>query len=253
MPKLSVCIICKNEEAKIENCLQSVTWADEIVLVDSGSTDKTLTLAAKYTDKIFIREDWDGFGEQRRRAEEYASNDWILAIDSDEVISEKLANEIQSHLSQLTEQSVLVLNRLSQFCGKFIYHSGWHPDPIVRIYNKQHYQYNQNLVHESVDCKGAKKVKLKEKLLHYTFDTVEQYQTKIDRYAVDWAEDRFRKGKKISIFRPYTSALFAFIRHFIFRLGFLDGIAGLKISNIQMRYTYDKYHKLEQKNKRIYK
>lgn len=253
MPKLSVCIICKNEQAKIENCLQSVLWADEIILVDSGSTDKTIEIAKKYTDKIFIRDDWEGFGEQRRRAENYASNDWILAIDSDEVIPASLADEIKLKLNEIPDEAVLVLNRLSQFCGKFIYHSGWHPDPIVRVYNKKKYSYNQNLVHESVDCKGAQKVKLKEKLLHYTFDTIEQYQSKIDRYAIDWAEDRFRKGKKISKIRPYSSAIFAFIRHYLLRLGFLDGAAGWKISNIQMRYTFDKYHKLEQKNKLLNK
>ncbi|WNC67913.1 glycosyltransferase family 2 protein [Thalassotalea nanhaiensis] len=246
--KLSVCIICKNEEDKIERCLSSLTFADEIVLLDSGSTDETLTIAKKFTDKIFIREDWLGFGEQRRRAEELATNDWILAIDSDEVVPEALQVEIKAHMQSVNDDDVLVLNRLTSFCGKFVHHSGWYPDPIVRIYNRTKYRYNENLVHESVSCKGSKKIQLKEDLLHYTFDNLKDYLVKRCGYAEAWAEERYKKGKSSSSLKAVTSALFAFIRHYILRRGFLDGRTGLLISVIQMQYTFNKYMLLVLKN-----
>ena len=165
MKKLSVCIICKNEESTIENCLESVKWADEIVIVDSGSTDKTLEIAKKYTDKIFIRDDWEGFGEQRRRAEKLATNDWLFAIDCDEVVTPELQQEILKTLGSIEDKQVISVNRLTKFCGKYIYHSGWHPDRIVRIYNKNITGYNTSLVHEAVDKKGLERLNMQGKLL----------------------------------------------------------------------------------------
>ncbi len=108
--KLSVCIICKNEKDKIERCLESVKWADEIIVLDSGSTDETRAIANKYTDKVFVRDDWQGFGEQRRRAEALATNDWIFAIDCDEVVSERLKEEIITTLAKCNEKNILKLN-----------------------------------------------------------------------------------------------------------------------------------------------
>ncbi|WNC73127.1 glycosyltransferase family 2 protein [Thalassotalea psychrophila] len=246
--KLSVCIICKNEEDKIERCLSSLTFADEIVLLDSGSSDKTLTIAKKYTDKIYVREDWLGFGEQRRRAEELATNDWILAIDADEVVPEALQIEIKTYMQSINANEVLVLNRLTSFCGKFVHHSGWYPDPIVRIYNRTKYRYNGNLVHESVSCKGSKKIQLKANLMHYTFDNLKDYLVKRCGYAEAWAEERYNKGKKSSSIKAVAAGLFAFIRHYVFYRGFLDGRTGFLISVIQMQYTFNKYMLLVLKN-----
>lgn len=241
MPKLSVCIICKNEQSRIEACLSSVSWADEIVLLDSGSTDKTLELAAKFTDKVFTNLDWQGFGLQKSRAAELASNDWVLSIDCDEIVTESLRDEILAQLEKISSDQVIVLNRLTHFCGQFVYHSGWHPDPIVRIYNKAKYSFNHNLVHESVNCGNAPRIQLKNKLEHYTFEGLDKYLAKRNGYAKIWAEERFRKGKSASSFKALSSATFAFIRHYILRLGFLDGRVGLLISVIQMQYSFNKY------------
>lgn len=240
-PKLSVCIICKNEEKKIEACLASVAWADEIILLDSGSTDNTIDIATRHTKNIHVRDDWAGFGEQRRRAEDLASNSWIFALDSDEIVTDELRTEIQEQLLLAQPENVYVLNRLTNFCGKFIYHSGWYPDPIARIYNKNHYRYNTKLVHESLECDGAIKVNLTKNLLHYTFDDLNNYLIKRNKYAAEWAKERYKNGKRAHILKAISSSCFAFIRHYFLRRGFLDGHTGLLISVIQMQYTFNKY------------
>ncbi len=246
--KLSATIICKNEESRIRRCLESITWVDEIVVVDSGSTDKTLDIVAEYTDKIYVNSDWPGFGLQKRLAVEKASYDWILALDSDEVVSESLRDEIIACLHEADEKAVYRLNRLTHFCGKFIYHSGWHPDRVVRLFNKKNYQYNDALVHETVECNGAKKIDLKGKLFHYTFESLEVYIDKRNRYAKIWAESQYKKGRKASVIKIIVRALFAFVRHYVLRLGVLDGYHGFLISVIQMQYTFNKYNFLRFKN-----
>jgi len=239
--KLSVCIICKNEQKNIERCLKSVAWADEVVILDSGSSDDTLAIARRYTDKIYCRDDWEGFGVQRQRAQALASNDWILAVDCDEEVSSQLAQEIAGALSEADEHTVFMLNRLTNFCGQFIYHSGWHPDFVHRIYNKKHYGYNSKTVHEAVSCGGARKVKLRHTLAHYQFDDLYLYTNKRNSYAETGATEKLSMGKKSSLSKAVTSSLFAFIRHYFLKRGFLDGKIGFIIAVIQMQYTFNKY------------
>lgn len=239
--KLSVCIISKNEQETLERCLESVKWADEIIILDSGSSDKTLTIAKQYTSKIFVQDDWRGFGEQRRRAEALATNDWVFALDCDEVVSEDLKNEILEKLTACNNNTVLRLNRLTHFCGQFIRHSGWYPDRIARIYNKNTTSYNQNLVHESVNTKDCNIVNLKHDLLHFQYQDIFSYLNKRNHYANIGAEQMHKKGKKASLTKATSSALFAFIRHYFLRLGFLDGKAGFIIAVIQSQYSFNKY------------
>ena len=248
--KLSVAIICKNEESRIKRCLESVLWVDEIVVVDSGSTDKTLDIVAKYTDKIYVNTDWPGFGLQKKLAVSKASHDWVLALDSDEVVSPELKDEIIKCMSasDLNEKTVYRLNRLTHFCNKFIYHSGWHPDKIVRLFNKKHYNYNDKYVHETVECKAAKKIDLKGKLYHYTFESLEEYINKRNGYAKDWAESQYAKGRETNFIEIIVRSLFSFFRHYVIRLGVLDGYHGFLISVIQMQYTFNKYNFLKFKN-----
>ena len=218
--KLSVCIICKNEASTIARCLESVKWADEIILLDSGSTDNTLEIAKKYTDKIFIREDWQGFGEQRRRAEQLASNDWIFAIDCDEEVSETLKNEILNTLPRCSEENVLRINRLTYFCGQFIYHSGWHPDHIARIYNKKKTSYNKNLVHESVVIKDCELITLKENILHFQHQDIFTYLNKRNHYANIGAKQIIQKGKKNLIIKSYRLCHICFYSTLFFKARF---------------------------------
>ncbi|RDH81532.1 MAG: glycosyltransferase family 2 protein [endosymbiont of Galathealinum brachiosum] len=246
--KLSVVIICKNEESRIRQCLESITWVDEIIVIDSGSTDKTLDIVAEYTDKIFVNTNWSGFGLQKRLAVDKASNDWVLSLDCDEVVSEQLRDEILDCMSGLDEKTVYRINRLTHFCNKFIYYSGWQPDRVVRLFNKKYYTYNDKTVHESVDCKDAEKVDLEGKLFHYTFESLEEYIDKRNGYAKAWAESHYAKGRKVGLFEIIHHTLFAFIRHYIVRRGFLDGYQGFLISVIQMQYTFNKYNFLKFKN-----
>ena len=246
--KISVVIICKNEERIIRSCLDSVTWADEIVIVDSGSTDKTIEIVSEYTDKIFVNSDWKGFGFQKKLAVSKASNDWVLSLDSDEVVSDELRDALMDQLDSLNDQTVYRINRLTHFCGKFIYHSGWYPSRIVRLFNKKKYDFNDKLVHETVSCKAAEKIDMKGNLYHYTFDSLEEYIDKRNRYAKAWAKGKFEQGKKVNGLSIITHSLFAFIRHYIIQLGFLDGYHGYLIATIQMQYTFNKYNFLKYKN-----
>lgn len=246
--KISVVIICKNEERIIRKCLDSVTWADEIVIVDSGSTDRTIEIVSEYTDKIFINSDWQGFGYQKKLAVNKASYDWVLSLDSDEVVSEELKAALLTHLDSLDNEKVYRINRLTHFCGKFIYHSGWYPSRIVRLFNRKHYDFNDKLVHETVSCKSAEKVNIEGKLYHYTFDSLEEYIDKRNRYAKAWAKGKYEQGKKVSVLSIISHSLFAFIRHYIIQFGFLDGYHGYLIAKIQMQYTFNKYNFLKFKN-----
>ncbi len=241
MNKISVCIICKNEEKNIGQCLEAVSWADEIIVVDSGSTDKTIEIAKEFTDKIFIHNDWQGFGMQRQRAEQHASNDWVFALDCDEVVSDALKEEILFAVKQAKREQVFYLNRLTNFCGQYIYHSGWYPDKIARIYNKTVYQYNSNLVHESVACKGCERKYLKNNLIHFQYEDLFLYINKRNNYAQISASGKLKKGKKSGIGKAFSSAIFAFIRHYFLKKGFLDGRLGFVIAVIQMQYTFNKY------------
>ncbi len=249
--KVSAILICQDEENRIRKCLDSITWADEIVVVDSGSTDKTLEIAAEYTSRIIINSDWQGFGAQKKLAEDNATYDWIFSIDCDEVVNEELKSEILEVLDVADEKNVYQINRLTNFCGQFIKHSGWHPNWIVRLYNKKYYHFNNALVHEKVDSKNAKKVNLKSGyLLHYTFTTLEDYIEKRNGYAKTWAESKYiNKRKNVSVTTVLVHAYFAFIKHYFFNLGFLDGYPGFLISMIQFQYTFNKYNYLMLKQK----
>ncbi len=234
-----------NEASRIRRCLDSVLWADEIVVVDSGSTDNTLEVVAEYTDKVFVNTDWPGFGLQKKFAESKAENDWVFSIDSDEIVSDQLREDLLRILNGADERTVFRVNRLTNFCNKYIKHSGWYPDKIVRLYNKQFYHFNDALVHESVDCKGAKIIDIEGQLLHYTFQSLEEYIDKRNGYAKAWAKNQFEKGRQATILDILIRPPFAFIRHYLLKLGFLDGYHGFLISIIQMQYTFNKYNFLK--------
>ncbi len=248
-PQISVIIICKNEGKRIRRCLESIRWADEIVIMDSGSSDNTLEICREFTDRIFINRDWPGFGPQRRMAEEHASYDWLLAIDADEIMSPGLQDEIIALRKRLINpDTVYRLSRLTFFCGRFIRHSGWHPDRIVRLYNRQSYRYNKAHVHEAVLCKGARVRDLQSLLLHFTSESLADYIDKRNGYARAWAKAKHAEGKRSTITQATSRAAFAFIRHYILRLGILDGYQGFLIAAIQMQYTFNKYNFLLAKN-----
>ena len=252
MPKLSVCIISKNEEDVLEDCLKSVSWVDEILVVDSGSTDATIEIAQKHGAKVVMK-DWLGFGPQRQFAEQSAQNDWIFAIDCDEVVSDKLKNEILSYFNTndgLPINQVFFVNRLTKLFGRYLYHGEMHPDRIARIYNKKHTGYNDLLVHEKVRVEGCQEVFLKNKLFHYYKSNFEDYSKKLYRYAEDSAQEKFLKNRKSNYFEAIVRAIYSFIKNYILKWGFLDGKPGYLIAKARYVYTYNKYDLLIKKYKK---
>ncbi len=225
---LSVVLITKNEAENLEACLHSVSWADEIVVLDSGSTDGTIEIARRFTDKVYINADWQGFGPQRQRAQEKASGDWIFFIDADERVTPELKNEIHAILELDDRQKIYAVPRLSWAFGSFLRHSGWYPDYVVRIYPRNRTGYDNAVIHEKVIfSEDLSEVFLHGDLLHYTFRDLEHWVNKTARYASAWAEDRHLKGKKGSVGAAIGHAIGFFCTAFFLRRGFLDGRAGL--------------------------
>lgn len=238
---ISAVVIVKNEEASLRRCLESLRWVSEIVIVDSGSTDNTLTIAREFTDRIFVNLNWRGFGLQKRFAEDQAQHDWVISLDADEVVTPKLRDEIIGAMASVDESTVMQVNRLTRFCGRFVRHSGWHPDRIVRIYNRRRFRMNEREVHESVDCRGATVVRLREPLLHCPVGELWQFIAKQHAYAGTWAQQNRSKGRKVLTIELLVRPIFAFFKAYILQMGFLDGWVGFLISAIRAQYVLTKY------------
>jgi len=240
-PTLSAILITKNEAANIRDCLRSVSWADEVIVVDSCSTDGTAEIAREMGAQVYVH-DWPGFGPQKNRALAYASKEWVFSIDADERITPELRAEIE--LAMLEENSDgYFCPRLSQFCGSFIRHSGWYPDYVLRLFKRGSGRFSDNLVHESVLLQG-RSGKLKSPLLHYSYLTMGDVERKVEHYSNAAAQQMFQAGKRAGWMRAIMSAGWAFVRTYVIRLGGLDGNAGFQIALMNMRTTYLKYRKL---------
>lgn len=242
MPSLSAVLIVKNEEAALAACLQALTWVDELVVIDAGSTDSTIEIAKQYTDKVFVESDWQGYGQQRQRAQGYASCDWVVMIDADEHVSPELRDTIQLAVAENDLSKVYALPRLSWVFGRFIRHSGWYPDYVIRLYPRDKAAYGDEKVHEKLHFPDSMRVvKLKGDLLHYTYRDLEHYLVKSAGYAAAWAEQRQAKGKRSSLLQGFLHGVTCFLRMYIFRLGFLDGRQGLLLAMLSAHSTFVKY------------
>lgn len=243
MPSLSVIIITKNEASNIRACLESVAWADEIIAVDSGSTDDTVSICKAMGAQVYVHADWPGFGQQKNRALSYATKDWVLSIDADERVTPELREELIQAMNE-GYASGYYLPRLSQFCGASIHHSGWYPDYVLRLFRRDAGRFSDNLVHESVLLTG-RTVKLKSPLLHYSYLTIDDVERKVEHYSTAAAQQMFQSGKQSSWLDAALRAGWAFVRTYFLRLGVLDGSAGLNIARMNAHTTYLKYRKLE--------
>lgn len=241
-PTLSVIIITKNEEHDIRDCLESVAWADEVVVLDSGSTDNTLKIAKEYTDKVYSSVDWQGFGVQKNRVLAYASNDWILSLDADERVSDALRQEIQKAI-QSRNILIFKIPRLSSYCGKFIKHSGWWPDYVIRLFKRGEASFSNDLVHERLVFEGDTN-KLTEPLIHITYKDLNEVIVKINHYSSLGAKNSYQKGKRGSLTNAIVHGSWAFFRTYIFRAGFLDGAEGFMLAFSNAETTYYRYLKL---------
>lgn len=242
MPKLSVIIITKNEAENIRACLESVKWADEIIVVDSGSNDATVEICRELGAHVY-QHDWPGFGMQKNRALSYATNEWVFSLDADERVTTQLQEQLINAMQKGGKDGFYV-PRLSQFCGKFIRHSGWYPDYVLRLFRRTRGRFSDDMVHERVILDGVSG-RLNSPLLHYSYRNEADVQRKTQQYARAGAMQLKNKGKTASLADAPLRAGWAFVRTYILRLGFLDGAAGFNVALMNTRTTYLKYQQLK--------
>ena len=241
--KLSVTIITKNEEAAIVACLESIAWADEIIVVDSGSTDKTIEICKAHGANVHSSREWPGFGPQKNLALSLASHDWVLSIDADERVSSNLRDEIQQVLSLNLQNTAFRIPRSSSYCGQFMHHSGWFPDYVLRLFPRLTAKFSDDIVHEHVIFKGEVRT-LKNPILHISYTDLEEVLDKTNRYSRDGAQMFAERGKKSSLSKAVLHGLWAFFRTYVLRLGFLDGRMGFILAVSNAETTYYRYLKL---------
>ena len=245
MQKISVIITTFNEAEHIQGVLESVQWADEVIVVDSFSTDETVELAAKFPNKILQRK-YKGPADQKNWAIPKATHDWILILDSDERVTSELRDEITSLFQKPFEKDAFWIPRQSFFMGKKVKYSGWQGDAVIRLIHKK-CRYNSVQVHEEVMTEGIKVGRLKNKLEHYTYKDLDHFLAKMQRYS-DWsAQDHFEKTPRVTFFHLYFKPFFRFIKHYFIRFGFLDGKVGFIISVIMAWGVFLRYVKIQEK------
>ncbi|QXG54693.1 glycosyltransferase family 2 protein [Pantoea jilinensis] len=241
--RLSVVMIAKNEAELLPDCLASVSWADEIIVLDSGSRDDTVNIATQAAAQVYQNDDWQGYGIQRQRAQGYATGDMILMIDADERVSPELRAAIEQVLVAPPSRTVYSLGRSNLFLGRFMRHSGWYPDRVMRLYPRT-FRYNDNLVHESLQSDGAPVVALPGDLEHLTCRDLIAFQRKQLAYAEAWATERHQRGKRCGLFSVFSHTLGAFVKTLLLRAGFLDGRQGWILAVVNAQYTFNKYSAL---------
>ncbi|EGQ7786881.1 glycosyltransferase family 2 protein [Vibrio cholerae] len=242
-PTLAVALIVKNEARHLDECLQTVhDWVDEIVVLDSGSHDETEQVARRYTEKFYVNSKWPGFGPQRQLAQSYVQSDYVLWLDADERVTPELKQSILQAVAANKPDTLYQFARLSWVFGRFIRHSGWYPDRVLRLYPTQLTRYNDALVHEKVHVEPRMKVEtLAGDAIHYTYNDVHHYLVKSAGYAKAWADQRQAKGKKASLSQGIVHAVGCFLKMYLLKRGFLDGKQGFLIALLSAHSTFVKY------------
>ena len=245
-PTLSAIVITRNEAHNLHDCLQSMQGlVDEIIVVDSQSTDNTVAIAKQHGAKVVQPADWPGFGPQKNRALDLATCDWVFSIDADERVTPELAGEIKSLLDTGGAELAYKLPRLSYYCGKFIHHAGWQPDYVLRLFKRGTARFSDDLVHERVVTTQSV-VALQNHLLHYSYLNFSQVLSKVDAYSSASAKQAYARGKRSSVAGALGHGAWAFFRTYVIRRGFLDGGHGLALSISNAETSYYKYLKLWQ-------
>jgi len=239
--KISAVIITYNEEKNIERCLKSVRWADEIVVLDSNSSDATVDICRLYTDKVFQME-WHGYGKQKNLAAERASHNWILNLDADEEVSPQVESEIRNLLNSGPQYPAYHLPRKNYFGERWIRFCGWYPDRIIRLYDKMNAAFSEGRVHEKIEAAGGVGA-LKEPLLHHSYRDMADYIARQNRYSTLSAQDRFERKGKVGLVRLALGPVWEFIKVYFLRQGFREGRLGFFIAASMAFYTFLKYIK----------
>ena len=242
MTTLAVTVITKNESKHIRHCLESVKWVDEIIVLDSGSTDDTVAICREYTDKVFAT-DWPGFGIQKNRAIQKATSEWILSVDADESVSEALRREIEEAIHQPGKRVAYQIPRRSSYCGRFMRHSGWWPDYVTRLFRQGVARFSDDLVHERLMVQGATG-RLTNPLMHEAFNDLEEVLETANVYSSAGARLMHQQHKTASLMGAVSHGLWSFFHTYVVRAGFLDGKEGFMLAVSNGEGTYYKYLKL---------
>ncbi|QNI34613.1 glycosyltransferase family 2 protein [Alloacidobacterium dinghuense] len=243
---LSVAIITKNEEANLPRTLESVRWADEVVVVDSGSTDRTIEIASLFGAKV-IREGWRGFGKQKNLAIEHCTSEWVLSLDADEEVSEALAQEITQLMEMTPDIHAYFVLRRNLFLDRWIRHGGYYPDPKLRLFRKGAAWFEERAVHETLRHTGPTRT-LRGDLIHHAYPTIENYIEHMNRYSTLGAEQASSKNKTSRswpafLWNVLLNPAATFFYNYVLRLGFLDGREGLLLHLYHSAYVSWKYAK----------
>jgi glycosyltransferase involved in cell wall biosynthesis len=244
MSQVSVIVIALNQEDNIVPCLETVRWADDIVLVDSGSQDRTLELARGYTDRIFSI-DWPGFGAAKNYALDQAKGDWVFSLDTDERVSEALRDEIISMVRGKSPYAGYRLPRKNYFGGRWIKRLGWYPDYTLRLFRRDQGRFRERAVHEEVVVDGPVGV-LHTPLDHYSYAGVSDYLARQDRYASLAAQEMLKEGRKPCAGELFWRPLSHFLKLYVLRLGFLEGRLGYTLALLGSLYNFLKYYYLRE-------
>lgn len=247
-PLISAIIITKNEEKNIGRCLSSIYWVDEIVVIDSESSDNTVSIARNFTPNVFIHP-WQGYGQQKNLALRKANGKWVLSIDSDEVVDERLKREIMAAITEFELYDGFYIPRKNFIGARFIRFGGWYPDYTLRLFKRNKGMFEIRHVHEAVRVDG-KIGYLKNPLLHYTYRDLQDYIIRQDYYAHLACKEMYDKGKRVFTFELLFHPAYNFIKCYIFRRGFMDGYLGLMLAIYSSGYVFKKYAYLKDMKKR---
>ncbi len=240
--KLTATVITHNESRNIAAALDSVSWADEIVVVDSGSTDDTVEIAKRLATRVEVR-DWPGYGAQKNYAASLASNDWILSLDADERVTPALAQEIRGVLSGGAAHPGYRVPRIAFYLGRWIRGTDWYPDSQLRLYDRRAGRWDERRVHESIALTGTVGM-LQHELQHYPYRSISHHLATIDRYTTLAAEEWHAAGRRVNVAEILVHTELAFARNYVLKAGFMDGSAGLIVSTLNAYYVFLKFAKL---------
>ena len=240
-PKISVIVITRDEAHTIEACLESVRWADEIVVLDSGSRDKTVEICRRFTNQVF-ETDWPGFGVQKNRALERAGGDWILSLDADERVTPALAEEIESRLPGSRANGFLIPFR-SSYLGRFMNHGDWRSEHHLRLFRRSAGRFTDDRVHERLMVEGPVE-KLSNSIEHHSFDDLEEVLEKVNRYSTAGAELKLSRGQRSSLFKAISHSFWTFFKGYLLKGGFLDGREGFLLAVSNAEGCFYRYVKL---------
>jgi glycosyltransferase involved in cell wall biosynthesis len=240
--KISATVITLNEEDRIADALESLAWADEIVVVDAGSTDRTREIARRYTDRVLVHP-WQGYAVQKRYADAQASHEWIFSLDADERVSPALRRSIEKVKEEGPRCEGYRVARRAWYLGRWINHGGWYPDYQVRLYRRDCAAWVGDFVHESVRVQG-RVGRLAGDLWHLTRRSLSEHHEVLGRYTTLAAEQEAARGRSANVIRLLFQPLLTFLQSYFFKQGFRDGVPGLVIAGFAAYYVFLKYAKL---------